>query len=166
MNRFNMTLKKSDEAISPVIGVMLMLAVTLIIGVVVVSFSTGLVADTQSAPNAVLEVKIDRCLKALGPVDADWDGEMTEHEGSLYGPDITITQVSGDEIPTKDLELHFTWEHVDEKGKTCSHYSVYSAAKFSKQYPDGMTVSQIPRMQPLYAKSPGGALGVQYRNHH
>ena len=36
-----MTLKKSDDAVSPVIGVMLMLVITVIIAAVVTGFATG-----------------------------------------------------------------------------------------------------------------------------
>lgn len=149
-----MTLKKSDDAISPVIGVMLMLAVTAMIAVAVVSLSTGMVTDTSVAPSAVLEVKIDRATIALIPEDGNYDGEDGDgilyiHESTVYSPDIMIRHVSGDALPTKDLELHFTWTHdiVNDEGETekCSHSSTYSAEKFAKEHPGykfGDTFSQ------------------------
>ena len=151
-----MTLKKSDDAISPVIGVMLMLAVTAMIAVAVVSLSTGMVTDTSVAPSAVLEVKIDRATIALtpeGPEVEEWqgdgDGVLSIHECTVYSPDIMIRHVSGDALPTKDLELHFTWTHdiVNDEGETekCSHSSTYSAEKFAKEHPGykfGGTFSQ------------------------
>lgn len=49
------SLKKYNDAVSPVVGVMLMLVVTIIIAAVVATFASGLV-DTQSiAPQAMIE---------------------------------------------------------------------------------------------------------------
>ena len=44
-----MTRKKSEDAVSPVIGIMLMLVVTVIIVAVVASFANGMVEDTETA---------------------------------------------------------------------------------------------------------------------
>ena len=41
-----MITKKSDDAVSPVLGVMLMVVVTIVIGAVIAAFATGMVADT------------------------------------------------------------------------------------------------------------------------
>lgn len=46
-----------DEAVSPVVGVMLMLVVTIIIAAVVSAFAGGLAGDQNKAPQAVLEAK-------------------------------------------------------------------------------------------------------------
>ncbi len=45
-----------DSAVSPVIGVMLMLVVTIIIAAVVSAFAGGLASDTSKAPQATLSV--------------------------------------------------------------------------------------------------------------
>lgn len=144
MHRINMTLKKSEDAISPVIGVMLMLVVTIVIAAVVVAVSTGMVTETKTAPNAVFEVTIDRNVVAL--------------EGFTYvaGPDLTITHISGDSVHSGEIEIFFSW--VDQFGDL--HESSYSAKKFSELCPDGMTDlpdawgSTIqPRLQPLYQKT-------------
>lgn len=136
-----MTLKKSEEAISPVIGVMLMLAVTLIIAVAVVTISTGLATDTKTAPNAVLEVEIDRCVVVFPPYE---DGSA-----GLFGPDLSITHISGDPLPTSELELHFSWTHdvVDGGGNTveCSHSSKYDTSLRS-------TTSWGSKVVPMYMK--------------
>ena len=47
---------RKDDAISPVVGVMLMLVVTIVIAAVVVMFSTGLAGDTKTTPTALFEV--------------------------------------------------------------------------------------------------------------
>ena len=47
---------KNEDAVSPVIGVMLMLVVTVVIAAVVVTFSTGLAGNTGTTPTALFEV--------------------------------------------------------------------------------------------------------------
>ena len=51
-------LKKKEDAVSPVIGVMLMLVVTIVIAAVVAAFAGGLATETESAPVAVLDVDV------------------------------------------------------------------------------------------------------------
>ena len=50
--------EQKDDAVSPVVGVMLMLVVTIIIAAVVAAFASGVTADVEKAPNTVLDVKI------------------------------------------------------------------------------------------------------------
>ena len=84
--------KKSDDAISPVIGVMLMLVVTIVIAAVVVAFSTGMVSETNAvAPAAAFDVEIYSSFNDIVP--------------SMH-----ITHVSGDPVDTADMKLTFTWE--------------------------------------------------------
>ena len=109
-----MIMKKSDDAISPVIGVMLMLVVTVVIAAAVTIFATGVVGETEAAPVAVLDVEIFSNVFAL-------DG-VSHGTKNLRGPDLWITHVSGDAVDTKDIELRFSWEHDG-----CTHYSTYSA---------------------------------------
>ena len=54
-------MKKSnkEDAVSPVIGVMLMLVVTIIIAALVAVFSNGVVGSTDPAPNTILKVSVD-----------------------------------------------------------------------------------------------------------
>jgi hypothetical protein len=52
-------LRNKDDAVSPVIGVMLMLVVTIIIAGVVTAFTTGIVDTASVAPNAYFDVKIN-----------------------------------------------------------------------------------------------------------
>lgn len=76
-----MTRKKSEDAISPVIGVMLMLVVTIVLVAVIATFSTGLAAEAEPAPSVVLKAE----------VDSTWnDGYGT---GSAF-----LTSASGDAV--------------------------------------------------------------------
>ena len=47
-------LKKKEDAVSPVIGVMLMLVVTIVIAAVVAAFAGGIATDTEPTPSVVL----------------------------------------------------------------------------------------------------------------
>ncbi|ADN36732.1 Protein of unknown function DUF1628 [Methanolacinia petrolearia DSM 11571] len=76
-------------AVSPVVGVMLMLVVTIILAAVVSAFASGVTGDTQVAPQASLRISTG--------------GDIASGE---Y--DISIEHLSGDPIPTKDVEI-ITW---------------------------------------------------------
>lgn len=75
---------------SPVVGVMLMLVVTIIIAAVVSAFAGGMGSGTQKAPQASIDVKINTAA----------DDTMGETETIM-----TFTELSGDPIPTKDLAI-------------------------------------------------------------
>ena len=132
--------KKSDDAVSPVIGVMLMLVVTVVIAAAVTIFATGVVGETEAAPVAVLDVEI---------ISNEF---VLEGDTDLHGPNLHITHISGDAVDTKDIELRFSWTHKDDSGKDCSHYSTYSADGCKKAYPDKIHADGGDRDQALYAK--------------
>lgn len=148
-----MTLKKSDDAISPVIGVMLMLVITVVIAAVITMFATGMVTDTEPAPTAVFDVHIKSNVLVLGD-DLNY---------GLTGPDFQITHVSGDEIDTKNIEIRLSWK--DQYGKTWN--SVYSADKFDSTYPNGKIYGDegTEREQPMYVKAIGGTVGIGLDNY-
>ena len=81
---------RMDPAVSPVIGVLLMLVVTIIIAAVVSGFAGGLAGDAKAAPSVSMDVKIDTSAN-------NGMGETTSQ--------MTIEMLSGDSVPTKDLEI-------------------------------------------------------------
>jgi len=84
--------KNGEEAVSPVVGVMLMLVVTIIIAAVVSGFAGGLVGgSTQKVPTLAMNVKIINM--------GSWVGS---------GFFATVTGVS-DPIQTKDLKVTTSW---------------------------------------------------------
>jgi len=83
---------KKDSAVSPVIGVMLMLVVTIIIAAVVSSFAGSLTGDQESAPSMAMDVKVVNT--------GSWVGS---------GFFATITGTS-EPIPTKNLKLITSWK--------------------------------------------------------
>ena len=57
MKIMNLTERKED-AVSPVIGVMLMLVVTIVIAAVVAAFAGGIATDTEPTPSVVLNADV------------------------------------------------------------------------------------------------------------
>jgi len=82
--------KVEEHAVSPVVGVMLMLVVTIIIAAVVSAFAGGLGSDAQKAPQAAIDVQI-----------------KTGMDDTMGGTNTVMTfkELSGDAIPTKDLAI-------------------------------------------------------------
>lgn len=133
--------KKSDDAISPVIGVMLMIVVTVVIAAVVTAFATGVVGETEPAPVAVLDVEIISQARTLGKV---------------VGPEFFITHISGDPVDTANIEIHSSWS-CGVAG--CSyggvHTSSYSAEECEKEFNNGIEGGPSAgfRKQALYVKA-------------
>ncbi|MDD1685806.1 type IV pilin [Methanoregula sp.] len=84
--------KSRDAGVSPVVGVMLMLVVTIIIAAVVSAFAGGLGGSQQKTPQASLQIK-------TGWVVGD-DGTI-----STSNYDISFEHMGGDAIMTKDTQL-------------------------------------------------------------
>lgn len=87
---------ETDEAVSPVIGVMLMLVVTIVIAAVITGFATDLSADTSSTPMALFEVDY---VDTYGEL---WDGKMRFHV-----KDFGIVHKGGDAVPLKDIQITY-----------------------------------------------------------
>ena len=62
-------MKRNEHAVSPVVGVMLMLVVTIIIAAVVSAFAGGLATGKEKAPQASLDdtYHVNRCVWNGGP---------------------------------------------------------------------------------------------------
>jgi len=93
----------ADRAVSPVIGVMLMLVVTIIIAAAVSAFAGGIVDTGKKAPTASFECHISN--------DGTWGGSSF---------DLTCLGTS-EGIPTKDLKLVTSWRTTNRStGETIS----------------------------------------------
>ena len=86
-----MTRREGDDAVSPVVGVMLMLVVTIIIAAVVSAFAGGSVSGSQKAPSA--------------------DVQITIMNGGDYSSSHFTMKILGvsDPIPTKSLKIMTSW---------------------------------------------------------
>lgn len=95
---------KNEDAVSPVVGVMLMLVVTIIIAAVVSAFSGGLGSAQKTAPQSSIDVDImDDKNIGMGMVICQME----------------FTLLSGDSIPTKDLSI-ITY-YTNNSGNTYRH---------------------------------------------
>ena len=100
---------RKDDAISPVVGVMLMLVVTVVIAAVVVMFSTGLAGDTKTTPTALFEVS------GMDTFTSQYGEEL------IY---LNIRHKGGDVIPLSDLQI--TLESIG--GHNSGLIQVYTAS--------------------------------------
>ena len=126
--------KKSDDAVSPVIGIMLLVVVTVVIAAVITAFATGMVGSTEPVPVAALDVEIY---------------SNQENMYGLSGPELFISHISGDAVDTDNIELRFSWLcGVDGCEAGGVHSSTFTAKGFKES---GTTTGN--REQPLYVKS-------------
>ncbi len=109
--------KQGEDAVSPVVGVMLMLIVTIIIAAVVSGFAGTLISGQDKAPTITADAKI---------VNAGY-----------YYPSIFQIRITGvsDPVPTRDVKIVTTWtsSQTGEKNQTVvmpnvpnQHYGSYN----------------------------------------
>jgi flagellin-like protein len=85
-----------DDAVSPVIGVILMVAITVILAAVIGTFVLGLGEQVQTtSPQASFGFSFDSSATASGDANC---GDPSSYDGTL-----TINHESGDEIPATQL---------------------------------------------------------------
>jgi archaeal type IV pilus assembly protein PilA len=85
----------TEAGVSPVVGVMLMLAITVMIAAIVSAAAGGLSGTEKKAPSAILDVSI----------------YAAKDYGGYSMPSMTIQHISGDVLPTKDLQI-ITYYHT------------------------------------------------------
>ena len=92
--------KSREDAVSPVVGVMLMLVVTIIIAAVVSAFAGGLSSGTKKAPTASFECHISN--------DGTWGGSAF---------DLIVLGIDP-AVPTKDIKIITSWKASDGTNAT------------------------------------------------
>jgi len=80
---------RTDDAVSPVVGVMLMLAITVMIAAIVSAAAGGLSSTEKKAPSAILDISVF--------ASKEYNGDEL--------PSMTIRHISGNILQTKDLQL-------------------------------------------------------------
>ena len=90
-------MSRKEDAVSPVIGVMLMLVIVLIIAAVISVFASGLVSDTSTAPSAVIEV------------DDYVIGEAGSYE---YVTSMTFKHMSGDPLNLDNMKFEGEYNYA------------------------------------------------------
>ena len=91
--------EKRDDAVSPVIGIMLMLVVTIIIAAVITGFATDLSKDTDKAPTVLFDVQYENdkiMLKHKGgdPIRLqDMQMVIEQRGGMAYGGGVSSNEI-------------------------------------------------------------------------
>lgn len=112
-----------DAAVSPVVGVMLMLVVVIIIAAVVSAFSAGISTGQKTTPSASIDVIIDTS------IDDTMGGTTTK---------MIFEHLSGDPLPTKDLQIitYYTApdgtviRHIQDSSSPVTR--LYSSARYTR----------------------------------
>ncbi|WP_048150404.1 type IV pilin N-terminal domain-containing protein [Methanolacinia paynteri] len=134
-------IKSSEDAVSPVVGVMLMLVVTIILAAVVSAFAGGMGGDMEKAPQAVLDVEIKY---------ADM-GMNVGIDSSNFGYITSFEQVSGEPIPTKDLEIITYYTNISgdtykhEQSPSSDTYDIYTGSPLY----EGYGITRVPYLNDL-----------------
>jgi FlaG/FlaF family flagellin (archaellin) len=115
------TRKNGEEAVSPVVGVMLMLVVTIIIAAVVSGFAGGLIGNTQKSPTLSMNVKVINM--------GSWVGS---------GFFASVTGVS-DPIQTKDLKIVTSWSTTKKSDPGYPTGSVVAETAIGARFAGGNT---------------------------
>jgi archaeal type IV pilus assembly protein PilA len=115
MTRYRRT--GDEHAVSPVVGVMLMLVVTIIIAAVVSAFAGGLSAGKEKAPQVSLETHI----KLTGGMSA--------------GPSLIIKDLGGDPVNTRNVKLLTSWANASGIYHVQSTTAVTYANETEEYYP-------------------------------
>jgi len=104
----NNSVSDDNRGVSPVIGVILMVAITVILAAVIGGFVLGLGGDLQSAPQAQISIS-----------DAGNSG------------DIEISHNGGDSIPGSDLVVNYDGGTTDFETQQSGDFAVGDSATFS-----------------------------------
>lgn len=89
---------RNEEAVSPVVGVMLMLVVTIIIAAIVAGFSGGVVGSEKSAPQSSFVVGYNAQITDTDKTNAQADSPKTNNG-------LTFRLVSGDTVSLDNIMI-------------------------------------------------------------
>lgn len=144
---------KKDEAVSPVVGVMLMLVVTIIIAAVVSAFAGGLTGDTQKAPQASV-VPTDFIVK-----DVRYDSSVTGMD-RMFGQGL-YRPLQGTTNPAADIYLVF--EHMGGDSLNLDNVEIYLSKLSEPQVGTLVSRALNPQVGPEMTASQGdfGTIGVK-----
>ncbi len=110
---------QKEDAVSPVIGVMLMLVVTIVIAAVVAAFATGMGSGMETVPSAALKSTV-------------------LEDGSVY-----LSSISGDEIDLNKVTVivyYTTIENGEETQKKQSFFNPSKLPGVGKSLESGETI--------------------------
>jgi len=143
----NRKIRENEDAVSPVVGVMLMLVVTIIIAAVVSGFAGGMIGgNNQKTPTLAMDVKIVNTGSAVGS-----------------GFSASVLSIS-DPTPTKNLKMMTSWVTTMKDNSTYPSGSTQRSTLNGTALPGGSTVDSTKTMP--YGFGPGisgdGAMVAPY----
>ena len=100
--------EQKDDAVSPVVGVMLMLVVTIIIAAIVAAMSSGLAVSTERAPNAVLKAEVYSEMGGYTYHGVTYPGYGNVCLSSLSGEKINLEKVVVTVYNSSNIDYSFT----------------------------------------------------------
>ena len=100
--------RQTQDAVSPVVGVMLMLVVTIVIAAVVSAFAGGMGTDQHKTPQVTLNVKSD-IQKIGGTIDPDTYA-LTYPTGFTAANGLLFENTGGDTFSLADIEIQLQSE--------------------------------------------------------
>jgi len=116
-------LVKNEEAVSPVIGVILMIAITVVIAAVVASFAYGIIGGVAKAPNSALVVEDarvgntnitvihhggDTIVDAFTVSAGNWSNLLVKHNGKdIPDANMTVSDTTNDNFESGE-EIRIT----------------------------------------------------------
>ena len=115
---------EKDDAVSPVVGVMLMLVVTIIIAAVVAAFAGGIATETKATPSAIIAVD-EHVLTKYIPSYGGTNHDLTN---------MTLSNRGGETLSTNDLSL------VLERNLASKTYQFGELMEFAKSFGPGDSV--------------------------
>ena len=135
----NLKIREIEGAVSPVVGVMLMLVVTIIIAAVVSGYAGGLVGgNNQKAPTLTMDVKISTT-------------------GASQGFTATVTGTS-DPILTKDLKIATSWSKLTSFGYLTGGNTTMAAPNITAPWGFGPGISGPQNLANLF-NNPNATFG-------
>ena len=111
---------EKEDAVSPVIGVMLMLVVTIIIAAVVAAFAGGLASDTDVADSAIIKLDSYDMATVNQKSPTPWTTytagyKEIPNDGTSYGVyNMTFLHKGGDKLDVTKLRLGITYNGATE----------------------------------------------------
>lgn len=123
---------KNEAAVSPVIGVILMIAITVVIAAVVASFAYGIIGGVAKAPNSALVIEDARVSAGTTNITVIHHGGDTIVDAftvSGTAPDITLTtwdnlivKLGGVDIPEGDVRVGGNNDTNFVSGEEANHH--------------------------------------------
>ena len=138
--------EQKDDAVSPVVGVMLMLVVTIIIAAVVAAFASGVTADVEPVPTTILKADIDADMEF-------WEWVDKVPVSSLGKGTVFLTSMNGDTINLNKVSIIIS--------NSTGHSVTYNSPIYG--YTSGEYLESGETMNLAYsADSSGNGKGLSY----